>query len=282
MWHLSVRRQDPGPLLLAEGRPMATVTQKNRTTDGVQAVSLALQLLEILAFGGRPCRVTELAEALGTSKTRVFRHLRTLNSLGYVVQDPVTERYGVGARLAELGGAVARQLDLLGISRPSMRSLRDALGFTVILSKVDHRGVYVIGQVDGASWLTLGIVIGTRLSLYASAQGKLVLAFGATDRLEDAVAAGLKPQTSQTITDAAVLRHEIQLIRERGWAVAPGETVSGVNSLAMPLFGRDHELVATLAVLASVDDLPQQPSRKCIELLRAAAQEISEKLVSEG
>ena len=261
---------------------MPAVTQKERSVEGVQAVSLVLQLLEILAFGGRPCRVTELAEALGTSKTRVFRHLRTLTGLGYVVQDPVTERYGVGVRLAELGGAVARQLDLLGISRPPMRRLRDSLGFTVILSKVDSQGVYVIGQVDGTSWLMLGIVIGTRLSLYASAQGKLVLAFGSQDRLDQVIAAGLEPLTPQTITNPDLLRREIQTVRERGWAVAPGETVSGVNTLAMPLFGCDRELVATLAVLGSVDDLPARPSRACLEQLGAAAQEISEKLAERG
>lgn len=257
---------------------MPPVTQKERSLDGVQAVSLVLQILEILAFGGRPCRVTELAEALGTTKTRVFRHLRTLTSLGYVVQDPVTERYGVGVRLAELGGAVARQLDLLGISRPLMRRLRDTLGFTVILSKVDSRGVYVIGQVDGTSWLMLGIVIGTRLSLHASAQGKLVLAFGPPDRLEEVIAGGLQPQTPQTIIDPDLLRLDVKAIRERGWAVAPGETVSGVNTLAMPLFDRDRELVATLAILGSVDHLSAQPTQDYLDQLRTAAQEISEKL----
>ena len=261
---------------------MPALTQKERSADGVQAVSLTLQVLETLAFGGRPCGVTELAEALGTTKTRVFRHLRTLSRLGYVVQDPVTERYGVGVRLAELGGAVARQLDLLGISRRPMRRLRDALGFTVILSKVDSHGVYVIDQIDGTSWLMLGIVIGTRLSLYASAQGKLVLAFAAPDRLEQVIAAGLKPQTPHTITDPGSLRREIQAVRERSWAVAPGETVSGVNTLATPLFGRDRELVATLAILGSVDDLPVRPSRTCVEQLQAAAKEVSGKLAERG
>ena len=74
-----------------------------------------------------------------------------------------------------------------------MRRLCDALGFTVILSKVDSRGAYAIGQLDGTSRLTFGIVIGTRLSPYASAQGKLVLAFGRQDWLKRVIDAGLQP-----------------------------------------------------------------------------------------
>ena len=100
---------------------MPRISQRDQTVDGVQAVVLTLQILEMLAFGGEAARVTDLASALGTSKTRIFRHLQTLVALGYIVQDTNTDRYGAGVRLAQLGLASANQFDLLSVSRQRHR-----------------------------------------------------------------------------------------------------------------------------------------------------------------
>jgi hypothetical protein len=54
--------------------------------EGVQAVVLALRILEHLAHDGRPVGVTALARALGTTKSRIHRHLQTLAQEGYILQ----------------------------------------------------------------------------------------------------------------------------------------------------------------------------------------------------
>jgi IclR family transcriptional regulator, KDG regulon repressor len=246
--------------------------------EGVQAVVLALQILEMLAFGGEAARITDLASALGTSKTRIFRHLQTLVALGYIVQDTSTDRYRAGVRLAQLGLASANQFNLLSVSRPIMRGLRDALGHTVVLSKVEGGRVYALEQVDGSSLLRIGIVIGSRLGLHSSAQGKLVLAFGSADLLEDTIEAGLSASASRTITSADRLRREIGSVRAQGWAVAPSETLTGLNALAVPIFEAGDRLVGTMAILGSVDEIPRRPTSRYIALMCAAANEISASL----
>ena len=86
---------------------MPTLSQKKKSEGGVQAVALALQIIEALAFAERPQGVTELAKSLGTTKTRIFNYLQTLAEHGYAVQEPDTERYRVGVRVSQIGGAVA-------------------------------------------------------------------------------------------------------------------------------------------------------------------------------
>ena len=49
---------------------------------GVQAVVFALQILEYVARQGELVRVTDLAEAFGTNKNKIFRHLRTPDAAG--------------------------------------------------------------------------------------------------------------------------------------------------------------------------------------------------------
>lgn len=254
---------------------MPRITQRDQSTEGVQAVFLALKILEILAFSGKAGRVSELARELGTSKNRIYRHLQTLVSLGYIVREAETERYRVGIRLVQLGSAVANQYDLLSVSRPVMRKLRDSLGQTVVLSKVDSNQIYAIERIDGASSVTIGIVIGTPLGLHSSAQGKLVLAFGPEGLLDTVARAPLEARTSRTIVSGERLRAEVEKIRAQGWAVAPGETMTGLNALAVPIFDGSRQLFATLAILDSVDALPREPSRRQIEELKQAAEEIS-------
>ena len=166
---------------------MARVKQKRPARGRVQALDLALRMLEQLAFTGKPGRVTDLAKLLGTSKNRIHRHLQTLVDMGYVVRDADTQRYRVGIRLVQLGSAVANQNDLLSVSRPIMQRLRDRLGLTVVLSKVVAHQLYAIERIYGTSDVTVGVVIGSPLGLHSSAQGKIVLAFGDAGLLESVV-----------------------------------------------------------------------------------------------
>lgn len=257
---------------------MPKLMQNERTAEGVQAVALTLQVLEALAASGGTTRITELANALGTTKTRIFRHLRTLVALGYVVQEASDESYRVGVRLATLGRAIAETIDLLSVSRPVMKALRDELGNTVILSVLEDGRLLAAEQIDGRSMMAIGIVIGSELGLHSSAQGKVALAFGPAGLLDTVVRGRLRSMTSQTVTDPDRLRREVEQVRKQGWATAPGETMTGLNSLAAPVFTSNGG-IATLAILGSVDDIKKKPTRKQISAVVNAAREISSKLV---
>jgi IclR family KDG regulon transcriptional repressor len=254
---------------------MPKVAQKDQVRDGVKAVVLALRMLEQLTFDPKPGRVTDLAKRLGTSKNRIHRHLQTLLDMGYVVRDVDTQRYSVGIRLVQLGSAAANHYDLLTVSRPVMRRLRDSLGLTVVLSKVVADQLYAIERIDGKSDVTVGVVIGSPLGLHSSAQGKIVLAFGSQGLLDAVAASHLEPRTSRTIVDPRRLRREIGAVHKQGWAAAPGETMDGLNAVAVPIVDAAGQLIATLAVLGFGNELPAVPTPRHIAELQSAVREIS-------
>jgi DNA-binding IclR family transcriptional regulator len=261
---------------------MPKVRQKERKQGNVQALVLALRMVEALAFTGKPGRVTDLAANLGTSKNRVHRHLQTLVDLGYVVRDDDTQRYAVGIRMIQLGSAVANQYNLLSVSRPIMQRLRASLGLTVVLSKVVSNELFAIDRIYGKSDVTVGVVIGSPLGLHSSAQGKIVLAFGAPSLLDSAIKSRLERRTSNTITDPALLREEIETVRAQGWAAAPGQTMTGLNAAAVPIFDGASQLFGTLGLLGLAEEMPAVPTRRQITELTAAAREISAALYGSG
>jgi DNA-binding IclR family transcriptional regulator len=91
----------------------------------VRSVRTAFEVLEVLAASEEPLGVTEIARALGITKTRGYRHLRTLLGSGYVTQDPRSEKYQAGVKLFLLGQKVAAQHSLLSAARKVMRPLRE-------------------------------------------------------------------------------------------------------------------------------------------------------------
>jgi len=253
-------------------------TSQKKAGEGIWAVTLAFQILESLARSDRPRRVTDLATELGTSKPRIFRHLNTLKLLGYVEQESETDRYLVGVRLAMLGNRAAARFELVNICRPILQDLRDALDLTVVISKIEDNKVLISDKLDGESGVSFIAKVGSTLDLHSTAQGKLALAYAEPSFLESMIAQGLTSKTAHTITDPKRLRAEVTRVRKQGWATAPNEMLTGLNAIAVPIFNAEDKLMATLAVLGSVDRIGATPTPHELNHLSKAAQEIARQL----
>jgi DNA-binding IclR family transcriptional regulator len=256
----------------------ASRAEEGERAGNVQALVLALRLLEQLTINEKPSRVTDLAQALDTSKNRVHRHLRTLVQAGYAIQDPDTERYAPGIRLIQMGNAVANRYDLLSISRPIMQRLRDAHGLTVVLSRVVSNQVYSIEQLIGHARTGVSVRIGTHLELYSSSQGKLVLAFGPPELLETIKKSRLMAHTRRTIVDPEKLRKAVSAVRRQGFATNFGERQDGVNGVAVPICNAGGELFATLALIGFANQLEWEPVPPVVNELKSAANAIASSL----
>ena len=245
--------------------------------QGVQAVQLVLEILEHLAKQ-EVAGVTEIATALGTTKARVHRHLRTLVNAGYAVQEAGGERYCAGPRLIVLAQMLSMENSLTSVARPVMQKLRNALGHTVALAKVTGGRSSMVDSVEGGGIVSIAVRTGLDLPLHANAGGKLVLAFGDPEIQQSVGSAKLEKFTDHTITDAETLKAEVDRVRQQGWANAPEEFVIGLNAVAAPIFDSRTRLVATIALVDSIQFLGRRPTVEQISSLTAGAAEITRHL----
>lgn len=236
---------------------------------------ISLRILELLAERDAECGVTHLAGALGVPKARVHRHLTALRQEGYVVQNARTSRYRIGWRLFLLGQKLVRQFDVVGLARPVMEELRDAVGQTIVISSFTESDVVVLDIVRGRSPLEILLHPGTQFRLHTVAQGKIALAWGSPALREAVLAGPLEACTPHTIIDPMRLSHELALVRERGWADAPEEVFLGVNALAAPIQQGDGPLFGTLAIVGSIHYLPAHANQQTVDLLKEAAAKVS-------
>jgi IclR family acetate operon transcriptional repressor len=186
--------------------------------------------------------VTELAESIGVHKSTASRLAAVLERAGLLSRHG--RRYRLGLETVRLGTLALRGFDLVDSMRPAMDRLSRQTGETINLAVPDGRGILNVAEVP--STFILGCSsgwIGRRTSPHAVANGKVLLAHGAIP-----VPRQLERFTDRTITDAAVLRTELEAVRENGYATAVAELEDGLVAVAAPVFDGTGACVAALSV----------------------------------
>ena len=244
----------------------------------IEAVVTTLDIIEHMAQARGPVGVSELASAVSMPKPRIYRHLRTLVSRGYVTQEPQSEKYGLTMRLSHLGRAVADQTGVQVEMRSVMPSLRARVHQSVVVGQIEDDGVRVLDILRQASAVEISSRPGTLFEFHCTAQGKVALAFGPPKLWKRVQRTPLQRFTEATHTDIDRLKAEVDKVRKRGWAVAPGEVLSGINALAAPVFDAAGALVATIGILGSMQHVAARPAPTQVAAVLEAAAEFSRRL----
>lgn len=245
--------------------------------EPIDAVLTTLSIIEQLADADGPLGVSELASAIGSTKPRVYRHLRTLLDRRYVTQDPGNDKYQLSLRLFHLSQSIPEKTSFIREARIVLPALRDRIQQTVAIGVIEDNGVRVVEILRHRSAIQITTPPGTLFAFHSSAQGKVALAFDAAPNLR-AAQKGTGTAGPQPPASAAQLRSELAEIRTRGWAVAPETVLLGVNALAAPVFDAAGKVCGTIAVVGSVQYVNPQPDDTLVSAVTAAAREISHRL----
>lgn len=244
----------------------------------IRSVVTALAIIEQMAEAGGPVGVSELAAAVGIPKPRIYRHLQTLVSRGFVAQGRLGDRYALTIRLSHIGRAIADQSEFQVEARSVMPALRARAGQSVAIGQIEDGGVRVVDILRHHSEVEISTRPGALFDFHCTAQGKVALAFGPAGLWDRVMRAPLRRWTDATITHPGRLKTEIARVRRRGWAVAPGEILSGINALAAPVFDGGGGLAGTIGILGSIQHLAARPAPRLVAAVLDVAGELSRRL----
>jgi DNA-binding IclR family transcriptional regulator len=254
-----------------------------KTASGVKSVQVALNVLEAVAAASEPISVTEIARRLGLTKPSVFRHLKTLVEHHMLNQDPTTTRYTLGVRLHVLGQLASSQIDILKVSDPVMRQLRDDTAMTINLAGFLPDRTVILRSALGPSPIELSVRIGTEYPFHSTSQGIIALAFGGPERLAAVRRRGLQRITDHTITDWDELARDIAAARQRGWSMVFEHTILGVAAASVPIFDATGDSIAAISLIGTpqlfVTETGQPPH---LVALRQAGEKMSAQLGFRG
>jgi len=245
-----------------------TPASEERAGEFVQSLDRGLAVIR--AFGAeRPSlTLSEVARQTGLSRAAARRFLHTLVELGYVGSDG--REFHLRPRLLELGYAYLSGLSLPEIAQPHLQRLSDETGESSSVAVLDEDEIVYVARVAVPRIMSVSIAVGSRLPAFATSLGRAIVASRPSEfRDEFLRRAELRPLTSHTIIDRAVLSDELERVAAQGWSLVDQEFQEGSRSIAAPIRDYTGAVVAAVNVAAPAR-LSESTSVFLEPLLRAA------------
>jgi IclR family acetate operon transcriptional repressor len=243
----------------------------------VRSVARAIRLMELVADGPPDGQsLSDLARALGTSKSTTLALARTLTASGLLRDVRPGPRYTLGTALIRLGDIAHNQLPIGGLCRPLLAEMADLTKMTARVAICDGGFPVFIERVDGPGSVRFHTPLGQREVPYASAAGKAILATMSEPEVRALCGqTGLHARTAHTITDVDSLIDNLALARGNGFAVDDEEDAEGVICVGAAFFGHDGSCAGAVSVTGIKGDLPAWRMNELGVTVRRCADRVS-------
>ena len=252
---------------------------KKSSTNFIQSVDRALQILECFSSKEKELGVTEISKLLSLHKSTTFGLLATLENRGYIEQNFRNGKYKLGLKLFELGIQVQENMDLGDIAKPYLDELVKENNETVHLVINDKGQAVYIEKVEGTTSMRMYSQLGKRPPMYCTGVGKVILAFMPEQLLDKYLEQEeLEKLTPYTITDKECLKKELKQIRTHGFSVDNEEIEIGLKCVAAPIRNHKEEIVGAISIAGPTSRMTLEKIEILSGVIRAAAMEISNKL----
>jgi DNA-binding IclR family transcriptional regulator len=208
----------------------------------VRPVDNAIRILRYLSVIRQPTTVTVIARELKINPSTCFNILRTLVWNGVVDFDAATKSYKTGLGAIDLANkALLRNGDMADAVQPAMERIAQAHAVTTMIwRRIGEDRMMLVAIADSPATIRIHLRLGQRLPLLIGAAGRVMAAFGSiTDKEIRKRFSELEWNRGPTV-DAYLA--QVAKARKNGWAADEGSYVTGVHSVAAPIFNREGTL----------------------------------------
>ena len=245
----------------------------------INSLARGLEALRILAQADGPLGVTDLATKLGVDPSSSYRILATLESYGFVVQEPRGRKYTLGFETLAIAGAVLRRLDVVALAGKHLLDLVARTGESAHLAVLNGTSAIFVGREAAAAPLRVETRVGASEPAYCTAIGKALLFDHDTHDLRalfDDVA--FQRYTARTVASVDDLVEDIARSRARSYAFDDQEFHDGVRCLAAPLREYGGKIVAAIGISGPSTRLSHAHLPALAAIVREVAESLSEEM----
>ncbi len=227
--------------------------------------------------------VTELAQEMGANKSTVYRFMADLSRLGVLYKHPITEKYSLGLKLFELGGRVNLKSAFIDKTHPELVEVSKSITETVHLAVLKNNQVFYVDKVESPQGLKLSSQIGSYNPAYATALGKVLLAYlpnGNKEQVLDFIFSkrNITSLTNNTITSSKNIKKELSKVKAQGYAIDKEELELGLICVAVPIFNLNNEVVASLSASGPANRFEESKVSNYVATLKKGAHAIQQKI----
>ena len=202
----------------------------------LKSVGKAFKIIEALKTN-EGMTMSELADEFDMPRSTAHVYLKTLNEIGYVVQQ--TNEYHLGFRFLEHGGYVRHRHHIYQAAKSEIDNLARRTGEVVDFGIEENGKRVLVYKSEGPKSVTQKPVTGDYVHMHMTALGKAMLATFEEKRVNEIVSRhGLPQATQYTITTRDDLHAELDRTRERSYSLENQERREGIRAVGAPL---EHE-----------------------------------------
>ena len=257
-------------------RELANVVRESKAP----AIARAAAILRLLGKSDRPLGLQSIARELGLVPSTCLYTLRALVEEELVACEPDTKRYALEAGVLTLARHWLRRNQFTDLGQPVLERVSDEFGVTTMgvnIVGLDHLIVVAVARAGGQ--FQLSAEIGSRFPALISATGRCIAAFGGYPKKE--LAQRFKTLRWDNPPTLRQWQHEVEQVREVGFAIDPGNYIAGVTVVAAPVWKSHDTLGHALVALGIGSAMAGSDLERLQDRIREAAQSLSRQLCGE-
>lgn len=241
----------------------------------VRALTRGLSILGLFDVDHREWTIDEMAEQTGLLRMTVYRMVRTLESMAFLVRDPATNRYRLGPATIAMSYVAQDHSDLVEAARPFLEALTKETGESVTLAvEIDGYPVCV-AIINTTRPFKRRTAPGRILGDLASVHGKLFTAYKSREEQEAILARPQPRRTPYTVTDRAAIEAELAQIAREDVAYDLEGVYVGTCAVGAPVRDQVGTVIASISVVVPAGRFGPQERELCTQAVKKAASAFS-------
>lgn len=222
-------------------------------------ITKSFEVLELLSKNPQGLTLQEIVTLLQYPKSSLYKIVLNLQELGYLGREMDSSRYFLTRKLLTLGVTAFNSSNIIERSKEYMKLLRDEVGESVMIGTLIDDEVVLLEQITGSLDFVFTLKQGMKFNLYSTAPGKVILAFLSKEKQKEILNnLQLEAINEYTITDKELLKQELEIIRQNGYAADINETVEGVHCIAAPIWDETKNAIACVWTSGPAGRLPKK------------------------
>lgn len=246
----------------------------------INSLAKGLSVLQAFSKADHSLTLSEIANALEANKTTATRLCYTLTELGFVHKDG-QRRYHLTPKILTLGHSYISGLGWQEVAQYYLEALFREVQETVNLSVLEDSEIIYLLRIRKRKYLPFDIRIGTKLPVYCTAMGKVLMAIGAPEKINPIFKTlEFKPLTPRTIKSLNKFMDELEKVRKKGYAINDEELSIGNRAVAAPILSKQGYAVAAINIATPTSEYGRNQMEKILApKVIKTAREISEALI---
>jgi DNA-binding IclR family transcriptional regulator len=228
----------------------ATTTSPETDPFSVRALTRGLSILGLFDVDHREWSIDDMVERTGLVRMTVYRMVRTLESMAFLVRDSTTNRYRLGPATIALTYVADDHSEFVDAARPFLESLVKETGESVTLAvEVDGYPVCV-AIINTTRPFKRQTAPGRILGDIATVHGKIFAAFKSPEEREAILARPIPKRTPHTIIDRDTIREELDRVAKENVAYDIEGMYLGLCAVGSPVRDQFGSVTGSISIVA--------------------------------